>query len=247
MGYELVHRTKKKVSTGKYYPLGATPFKGGVNFAIYSQSAGEVFLLLFDRPDEDPTDIIRLENRTKYIWHTFVHRLKAGQLYGYKVRGEYNPAFGMRFNENKLLIDPYARALTGKLFNTNNLLLSYDPDSPVRDLSSDQRDNTQSVPKSIVVDDADFDWEGDVRHDVPFEKLIIYEVHLKGFTAHKSSGVKNPRTYTGFIEKIPYLKELGINAVEFLPLQEFYIDDFLINKGLTNYWGYNTIGFFAPE
>ncbi len=246
MPYKLEHSTKKKVSAGDYYPLGATPHKGGVNFAIYSQNAGEVFLLLFDSADGEPTDIIRLENRTRYIWHTFVHRLKAGQLYGYKVRGDYNPAYGMRFNENKLMIDPYAKALTGKLRNENNLLLAYDPNSSLRDLSLDTRDNSGIVPKAIVVDDS-FDWKGDVRHEIPFEKMIIYEVHLKGFTAHKSSGVKNPGTYLGFIEKIPHLKELGISTVEFLPLQEFYIDDFLVNKGLTNYWGYNTIGFFSPE
>ncbi|MDD5435669.1 MAG: alpha-amylase family glycosyl hydrolase, partial [Nitrospira sp.] len=250
MAYELVHRTKKKVSAGSYYPLGATPHKGGINFAIYSQHASEVFLLLFDNPDSEPTDVIKLENRTKYIWHTFVHRLKPGQLYAYKVRGEYNPRYGLRFNENKLLIDPYSKALTGKLSNKDNLLLAYNPDSSsrdlTRDLTMDERDNTSIVPKSIVVDDS-FDWRGDVRHEIPFEKMIIYEVHLKGFTAHSSSGVKYPGTYMGFIEKIPYLQELGINTVEFLPLQEFYIDDFLTNKGLTNYWGYNTIGFFAPE
>ena len=152
----------------------------------------------------------------------------------------------MRFNGNKLLIDPYAKAVTGKIRNTDNLLLAYDPNAYVKDLSIDNRDNTHIVPKSIVVDD-NFDWQGDALPDIPLEKLIIYEVHLKGFTAHRSSGVKNPGTYSGFIEKIPYLKDLGINAVEFLPLQEFYIDDFLHDKGLTNYWGYNTIGFFAPE
>lgn len=246
MAYELVHRTDKKVSAGRYYPLGATPAIGGVNFALYSQHASEVFLLFFDTPAGDPTDIIRLENRTRYIWHAFVHGIKPGQLYGYKIRGYFDPRHGMRFNENKLLIDPYSKALTGKFINKDNLLLAYNPDSPERDLSVDSRDNTAIAPKSVVIDDQ-YDWQGDVRLDIPFERMIIYEVHLKGFTAHKSSGAKEPGTYMGFIEKIPYLKELGINAVEFLPLQEFCIDDFLKNKGLTNYWGYNTIGFFAPE
>ena len=246
MEYELKHNTNRQISIGKYYPLGATLHEEGVNFAIYSQCASEVFLLLSGRPDGEPTDIIKLENRTKYIWHTFVHGLKAGQLYGYKIRGDFNPGYGMRFNENRVLIDPYAKALTGKLKNTDNLLLAYDPNSPVRDLSMDSRDNTHLVPKSMVVDDL-FDWQGDVSPDIPLQKLIIYEVHLKGFTAHPSSEVKHPGTYLGFIEKIPYLKCLGINAVEFLPLQEFYSEDFLIQRGLTNYWGYNTIGFFAPE
>jgi glycogen operon protein len=246
MPYELEHKTDKQISDGKYYPLGATLYEGGINFAIYSQYAGEVYLLLFDKPQGEPTDIIHLENRTKYIWSAFVHGLKSGQLYGYKIKGEFNPVQGLRYNENKLLIDPYAKALTGKFKNMDNLLLAYDPNSPVRDLSKDGRDNTSLVPKSIVVDDH-FEWQGDVPPDLPFQELIIYEVHLKGFTAHRSSGVKYPGTYLGFIEKIPYLKELGINAVEFLPIHEFYVEDFLINKGLTNYWGYNTIGFFAPE
>ncbi|MBI5969257.1 MAG: glycogen debranching protein GlgX [Deltaproteobacteria bacterium] len=246
MAYVLKHSTNKTISKGKYYPLGASVCEGGVNFAIYSRYAHEVFLLLFDKPDGEPADIIRLENRTKYIWHTFVHGLKAGQLYGYKIKGDYNPGFGMRFNGNKLLIDPYAKALTGKFRNTDNLLLAYDRNSYAQDLSLDIRDNTGMVPKSMVIED-NFDWQDDTPPDIPFEKLIIYEVHLKGFTAHKSSGVKHSGTYLGFIEKIPYLKEIGINAVEFLPLQEFYIDDFLLDKGLTNYWGYNTIGFFAPE
>ena len=246
MAYELRHKTGRKISNGRYYPLGAKLYNDGVNFAIYSQNAREVFLLLFDRADSEPADIIRLENRTKYIWHAFIHGLKAGQLYGYKIRGDFNPSYGMRFNENRLLMDPYAKALTGKFRNTDNLLLPYDTSFPEKDISVDSRDNTHIVPKSIVVDD-DFDWQGDTPPDIPFEKLFIYEVHLKGFTAHRSSGVNNKGTYPGFTEKIPYLKDLGINAVELLPIQEFYADDFLINKGLTNYWGYNTIGFFAPE
>jgi isoamylase len=246
MANELKHKTGRQISKGLFYPLGATLTPDGVNFAIYSKNASDVFLLLFDKEDSDPTDIIRLESRTKYIWHNFVHGLKAGQLYGFKVRGDFHPSRGMRFNENKLLIDPYSKALTGKFRNTDNLLLPYDPNSPARDISIDRRDSTTIVPKSIVVDDS-FDWHGDEPSHIPFEELIVYEVHLKGFTAHPSSGVGNPGTYPGFIEKIPYLKDLGINAVEFLPIHEFYVDDFLLNKGLTNYWGYNTIGFFTPE
>ncbi|NTV51436.1 MAG: glycogen debranching protein GlgX [Candidatus Firestonebacteria bacterium] len=239
--------TDKKISPGLFYPLGATLSPGGVNFALYSQNAREVFLLLFDHPDAVvPTDVIRLENRTKYVWHVFVRDLGAGQLYGYKVRGDFRPREGLRFNEHKLLIDPYAKALAGKCRNTDNLLLGYDPNSPDRDLSVDTRDSTPVVPKSVVVDDA-FDWQGDAPLLYPLEDLTLYEVHLKGFTAHPSSGVKHPGTYLGFIEKIPYLKQLGINAVEFLPLHEFYVDDFLLNKKLTNYWGYNTLGFFTPE
>ncbi|MCL5036237.1 MAG: glycogen debranching protein GlgX [Chloroflexi bacterium] len=246
MTYELKTKTKKKLSPGKFYPLGASLEDGGVNFAIYSQFADEVYLLLFDDPAADPTDIIQLTNRDKFIWHIFVEDIKAGQLYAYKIRGKYDPANGLRFNENKLLIDPYAKALTGKFRNKDNLLLAYNPFSPDKDLVMDPRDNTAIVPKSIVVDD-NFDWQGDEPPGYHLDDLIFYEVHVKGFTAHPSSGVKHPGTYPGFIEKIPYLKKLGINAVEFLPVHEYYVDDFLLDKGLTNYWGYNSIAFFAPE
>ncbi|TAL22147.1 MAG: glycogen debranching enzyme GlgX [Nitrospirae bacterium] len=242
----LSHSTTKKLSAGNFYPLGATLHGDGVNFAIYSQRAHEVFLLLFDDPNAEPTDIIRLEHRNRYIWHTFVHGIKAGQFYGYKIRGEYNPAYGLYFNENKFLIDPYAKAVTGKALNKDNLLLPYDAYAGEKPYIIDTRDNARVVPKSIVIDDF-FDWQGDSPPEIPFEKLFIYEVHVKGFTAHKSSGVKNPGTYTGFIEKIPYLKEFGINAVELLPVHEFHNDDFILSKGLKNYWGYNTICFFAPE
>ena len=246
MSYELKHRTTNTVAKGKEYPLGATLNGSGVNFAVYSKHAAEVFLLLFDKPDGEPTDIIRLPNRDKFIWHAFVSGLRAGQLYGYKARGEYQPEWGLRFNEAKLLLDPYAKALTGKLHNVDNLLLAYDPSAAARDAAPDHRDNTKLVPKAIVIDD-EFDWQGITPPDLALEQLVIYEVHLKGFTAHPSSGVQHPGTYLGFIEKIPHLKRLGINAVELLPVHEYYVDDFLLQRGLTNYWGYNSIGFFAPE
>jgi isoamylase len=246
MAYDLKHRTTKTICKGSYFPLGATLVPGGVNFAIYSKNATEVFLLLFDKPDGEPTDIIQLQNRNRFIWHGLVEGVRAGQLYGYKVRGEYRPEWGLRFNDAKLLLDPYAKAVTGKFRNVDNLLLAYDAQSAAADLSPDARDNTTLVPKSLVVDDA-FDWQGVTPPDLALEQLLIYEVHVKGFTAHPSSGVQNRGTYLGFIEKIPHLARLGINAVELLPIHEYYVDDFLINRGLTNYWGYNSIGFFAPE
>lgn len=236
----------RTVSPGRDYPLGATPGPEGVNFALFSRNAREVYLLLFDEPSGDPTDVIRIENRRRFIWHAFVHGLNAGQLYAYEVVGEHEPARGLRFNEHKLLVDPYAKALTGKAVNAENLLLAYDPHSPDGDLSMDTRDNSRALPKCIVVDDA-FDWQGDARPDIPLENLLIYEVHLKGFTAHPSSQVAHPGTYLGFVEKIPYLQRLGVNAVELLPIHEFYVEDFLSDKRLTNYWGYSTLGFFAPE
>jgi len=247
MGSKLEHKTSRKIRRGKYYPLGADLQEGGVNFALYSERAEQVYLLLFDRPDSDPADVIKLENRTKFIWHCFVQGLKAGQLYGYKVRGEYNPGQGLRFNENKLLLDPYSKAVSHELENTDSILLGYDRFSPLKDLEKDTRDSTRVCPKSMVVDDSDFDWQGDVHPDFPLDHLIIYEAHLKGFTAHPSSEVEHPGTYPGFIEKIPWLKHLGVNAVELLPVHEFCTEDALRHKGLSNYWGYNTVSFFAPE
>ncbi|MBZ5563469.1 MAG: glycogen debranching protein GlgX, partial [Acidobacteriia bacterium] len=172
--------------------------------------------------------------------------LKAGQLYGYRVRGEYRPEWGLRFNDSKLLLDPYAKAVAGKFRNVDNLLLPYDARPGAGDPSLDTRDNAAVVPKGIVIDDA-FDWQGVRSPDLDLEQLIIYEVHVKGFTAHPSSGVRSPGCYLGFIEKIPHLTRLGVNAVELLPVHEYYVDDFLLQRGLTNYWGYNSIGFFAPE
>ena len=242
----ILARTNKRVTSGNCCPLGADLSAVGVNFALYSRSASAVFLLLFDSNDGEPTDVIPMRVRTKFVWHCFVHGIKAGQLYGYKVVGEFNPAQGQRFNEHKLLIDPYAKAVSGKASNPDNLLLPYDSGSSARDLSVDPRENMKIVPKAIVIDDH-FDWQGDKPPNIPFEELYIYEVHVKGFTADRSSNVEHAGTYLGFAQKIGYLKELGINAVELMPVHEKYVEDFLIDKRLTNYWGYNTIGFFAPE
>lgn len=220
-------------------------FHDGVNFALYSQHAKSVSLLFFDSPDGPATDVIAVENKTENIWHVFVHEIRAGQLYAYKVDGEYNPGVGLRFNPNKLLIDPYAKALTAPFNNIEHKLFSYDLNAPDKDLVMDTRDNTDCVPKCIVIDDH-FDWQNDQKPKHPKENSLIYEVHLKGFTAHGSSKVKTPGTYLGFIEKIPYLKELGVTAVELLPIHEFFIQDYIREKGLTNYWGYDSIGFFAP-
>jgi glycogen operon protein len=245
MKLELKHKTQRKLSEGKPL-LGATIEKNGINFAIYSEHAQEIFLLLFNQKDELPSDIIKIENKTDNIWHVFIHELSAGQLYGYKVRGENNPSQGKRFNEHKLLLDPYAKALTHKFQNTDNILLPYDSNSEQKDLVIDTRDNTHNVPKSIVIDNY-YDWENVTSPNISLDEMVIYEVHVKGFTAHKTANVKHPGTYLGFIEKIHYLKELGVNAVELLPVQEFYNRSLLVNKGLNEYWGYNTIGFFAPE
>jgi glycogen operon protein len=247
MGQQIRHKSSRSISSGKSYPLGASLQADGVNFALYSRNGSAAFLLLFDQPDEEPTDVIELQERTKYVWHALVHGVRAGQLYAYKVCGPFAPAAGLRFNEHKLLIDPYAKALSGKAVNTDNLLLAYDPNAPERDdCSLDLRDNIAVVPKAIVIEDS-FDWQGDAPLGIPLEQLFLYEVHVKGYTAHPSSAVSRPGTYLGFIEKIAHLKALGVNAVELLPVHEAYAEDFLARRGLTNYWGYNTIGFFAPE
>jgi glycogen operon protein len=241
----LKHQTLKELGGGEPGPLGASLKEGGVNFAVFSQYAEEMFLLLFEAPDTPATDIIKL-NRTDNVWHIYVNGVKAGQLYGYKANGEYNPGEGKRFNPYKLLIDPYAKAVSGKCRNRDNLIFAYDMNAEGKDLVMDQRDDALVVPKSIVIDDA-FDWQGDRTPGLSMDQLIIYEVHVKGFTAHPSSGVSKPGTYLGFIEKIPYLKKLGINAVELMPVHESFVRPELVDKGLTDYWGYNTLSYFAPE
>ncbi|MFX4262109.1 glycogen debranching protein GlgX [Pelotomaculum propionicicum] len=236
----------KRVREGSCFPQGATPAEGGVNFALFSRHAEGVDLLLFDRPqDSSPAEIIQIINRTRFVWHCFVEGVTAGQLYAYRVRGPYQPQNGLRFNPNRLLIDPYARAITGK-FVPGVCHLGYDPASTLADFSFNKRGNAGGAPKCIVIDDR-FDWEGDVSPRVPLRETVIYEVHLKGLTAHVSSGVKYPGTYLGVVEKIPYLKSLGITAVEFLPLHHCHSEDALVKRGLTNYWGYNTLGYFAPD
>ncbi len=236
----------KRVSRGSFYPQGATLAAGGVNFALFSRYAEGVDLLLFSHPLEaTPTEIIPVKHQTASVWHCFVESLGPGQLYAYRVRGPYQPQKGLRFNPNRLLIDPYARAITGK-FVPGVCHLGYDPASPLTDSSFNELVNYGGAPKCVVIDQQ-FDWEGDAPPQVPPQETVIYEAHLKGLTAHETSGVRNPGTYLGVIEKIPYLQSLGITAVEFLPVSHCHTEESLLKRGLTNYWGYNTLGFFAPD
>lgn len=236
----------KRIREGSFFPQGATPAEGGVNFALFSRYAEGVDLLLFDNPlDSTPAETIHINNRDRFVWHCFVEGVAPGQIYAYRVKGPYQPQNGLRFNVNRLLIDPYARAINGK-FTPGPWHFGYDPSSPLADFSFNKLNNSGRAPKCIVIDNS-FDWEGDVPLRIPMRDTVIYEVHLKGLTAHVSSGVKYPGTYLGVIEKIPYLKSLGITAVEFLPLQHCHSEDFLIKRGMTNYWGYNTLGYFAPD
>jgi glycogen operon protein len=246
MTSRLEQRTSKTVTPGTHWPLGATLVDGGVSFAVCSEHADAISVELFDDPVGPPTDVIPLAHRTRHVRHARVHGIGAGQLYALRAAGPFDPAHGLRFNEHKLLIDPYARALTGRFRNDDCLLLAYDPRSEGRDLTIDTRDSSPVVPRCIVVDDA-FDWQGDSAPQIPLDDLVIYEVHIRGFTRHPSSGVRHPGTFLGFADKIPYLKRLGINAVELLPVHAFHVEELLLSRGLTNYWGYNTVAFFAPE
>ncbi|HEV2174780.1 MAG TPA: alpha-amylase family glycosyl hydrolase, partial [Nitrospira sp.] len=234
---------------GHPYPLGATWDGEGVNFALFSENATGVELCLFDRPDQEKeTHRVRIEERTNQVWHVYLPEVRPGQLYGYRVDGPYDPQAGHRFNANKLLIDPYAKALHGSL-RWSDSMFGYRLGDPEADLSFDDRNNASLVPKSVVIEQA-FTWGDDRPLRRPWSETVIYEMHVRGFT------VKHPLihealrgTYAGLATRpvIEYLQRLGVTAIELLPVHAFVADKHLIDKGLTNYWGYNTIGFFAPE
>ncbi len=192
-----------------------------------------------------------MKERTYDIWHAYLPNLEAGQVYGYRVDGPYDPSNGDRFNINKLLIDPYARAITGRL-NWNDSLFGYnikDP-SPNKDLTFSTLDSAPFMPKCVVMDTKSFDWEGDSPLNIRFHETIIYELHVKGFTKLNLQIPEQIRgTYSAISHpiSIEYFKNLGITAIELMPIQHFITDRYLKDLGLTNYWGYNTIGFFAPD
>jgi glycogen operon protein len=226
------------VREGRSSPLGATVYPDGVNFSVFSRDAEAIELLFFDRVDDPgPSRIIRLDprkNRTYHYWHLFVPNLKTGQIYGYRAIGPLEPQKGFRFDPKKVLLDPYARAAAV-------------PENYSRLAAIQPGDHTATAMKSVVVDTGTYDWEGDQPLYRPFAKTIIYEMHVGGFTRHPSSGVKEEKrgTYAGLIEKIPYLKELGVTAVELLPVYQFDPQDAL--PGMVNYWGYSPVSFFAPH
>jgi len=240
---------KVKVQPGKPYPLGATWDENGVNFSVFSENAYGVELCLFEHEDDEKEYItIKIEEVTHHIWHVYVPDLKPGQLYGYRVYGDYDPEKGHRFNPKKLLIDPYAKALNGTM-KWDRALFGYDMESEEKDLVPDEKDSASFIPKSVVVD-MRFDWEDDAKPEIPYEQTIIYEAHVKGLTMlHPEIPEEIRGTYSGVAHPvmISYLKELGITAVELLPVHHFVADQHLVEKGLTNYWGYNTLGFFAPD
>lgn len=223
---------------GRSYPLGATIQRDGVNFSLFSRNAVGFELLLFDHADDpQPAQIIPLDperNRTFYYWHVYVKGVGAGQLYGYRAYGPFDPARGLRYDGQKVLVDPYARAV---MYGSN-----YEREAAAR-----PGDNCAHAMKSVVTDPRDYNWEGDIPLQHPYAGSVIYELNVGGFTRHPSSGLDPTRrgTYAGLIEKIPYLKDLGITAVELLPVQQF--DDQDAPAGLTNYWGYSPVVFFAPH
>lgn len=236
---------KPVIEEGSFFPQGVHFNGEGANFAIYSKHATGVELCLFDRPEDTvPSRVFELGHRDRFVWHGFVRGIRPGQLYLYRVDGPWNPAAGHRFNRHKFLLDPYARAITGKHDWSRGCHHAYDRKAGEDSFS--EKSNIEGCPKCVATHEH-FDWGHDHRPHVPMNRTVIYEMHVGGFTRHPSSGVSNPGTYLGAIEKIPHLKSLGINAVEILPVHECVIDEFLIGRGLTNYWGYNTIGFFAPD
>ena len=244
------------VETGKALPLGASLTNGGVNFAIFSRNATAITLILFESASPDsPRKEIPLTNRvnkTGNIWHCFIPGLKAGACYLYRANGPYFPEKGLRFNPHKTLLDPYAKALTDISIWDYGKCSGYDPGKPGSDLTYSYDDDVAHQPRCIVVDDNDFDWQGDMPLNYPLRFSVIYETHVKGLTANPNSNVKYPGTYRGVIEKIPFLKDLGVTSLEFLPVQEFNENELTrcspdTGKRLTNYWGYSTVAFFAPK
>jgi isoamylase len=223
---------------GRSYPLGATPTGGGVNFSVFAKHATAVQLVLFDAADApSPSRVIDLDpyvNRTYHYWHHFVPGIGAGQVYGYRVAGPFDPAQGLRFDPDKLLLDPYGKCLAR-------------PTNRSREAAQTPGDNSATALRSVVTNPGGYDWEDDTPPARPLIRTIIYEMHVSGFTRHPSSGVAPDKrgTYAGLIEKIPYLCELGITAVELLPV--FAFDDREAPPGLSNYWGYQPLSFFAPH
>ncbi len=240
-----------KIWPGQPYPLGAAWDGQGVNFALFSTHATGVDVCLFD-PEQPARETARykLPEYTNQVWHGYVPRLRPGQLYGYRVHGPHRPLQGHYFNPHKLLLDPYARAIAGPFdWRDGDALFGYTVGRPEAELTVDRRDSAPSLPKCVVVDPA-FDWEGDRPPRIPLAESVFYELHVKGFTArHPQVPAPLRGTYAGLTcaPVLDHLRALGVTAVELLPVQQAVPDRHLVERGLTNYWGYQTIGFFAPE
>jgi glycogen operon protein len=236
-----------QVWPGRPYPLGASADDGGVHFAVYASVADRVDICLFDAADpRRETRRIRLREQTAQVWHGYVPGLRPGALYGIRAWGPYDPARGLRYNGNKLLVDPYARAITGEA-DFRQPIFAHRPGEG--DDAFDDRDSAAGVPKGVVLDDG-FDWDGDAPPATPWHRSVIYEVHVRGFTMRHPEVPEPLRgSYAGFAHPaaIRHLQRLGVTAVELLPVHQRTDDAYLTERGLRNYWGYNTLGFFAPE
>ncbi len=234
-----------QIGPGRPSPLGATVDEGGVNFAIYSRHATRVMLCLFDENGVE-NQIITLPEREGHVWHGYFPGMKAGQQYGVRMEGPYAPDKGHRFNPYKLLIDPYAKRLTGHP-TWDSALFGYKAGHKDKDLSFDKTDSAPFMPRCVVVD-PNFDWGDAPRPNHALENSVIYEAHVKGLTAGRND-IKNPGSYLAMAADpiLEHLNKLGVTAVELLPVQAFLNEKFLLDRGLTNYWGYMTYGFFAPD
>jgi isoamylase len=243
------------IDVGRPRPSGAHHRHGGVNFSVFSRNATRVWLGLFERPEDvEPFVLIELDpnrHRTGDMWHVWIKGITYGQLYAFRAEGPYLPEQGHRFNRRKLLLDPYCTALSGTSRWDMNRALGFDAASPLKDLTPSLDDNAGSTPKCLLTDYR-FDWDGERPLKYPWSDTIIYETHVRGLTIHPSSGVRHRGTFLGVIEKIPYFKELGITAVELMPVQEFCENELELKNPFTgellrNYWGYSTVSFFAPK
>lgn len=244
-----------QIRPGRPLPLGTHIQNGSVRFAVFSRHATQIWLLLFDNPtDAEPIHVIKLDrtrNRTGDIWHVEIQGIQAGQLYSYRADGPYRPEAGHRFDKYKLLVDPYAKAITGNFTWELADARGYDIASPQKDLSFSTVDDAIGMPKCILIND-DFDWQDDRPLNYPLRDCVIYETHVQGLTRHPNARVEYPGTFRGVLEKIDYFKELGVTSLEFLPVMEFdknevVRDNPFTGKRLENYWGYSTICFMAPK
>jgi isoamylase len=239
---------RSRIAEGLPHPLGSTWDGLGVNFALFSAAATKVELCLFDEQGRQELERIELPEYTDEVWHGYLPDARPGTVYGYRVHGPYEPEAGLRFNPHKLLLDPYAKGIVGGL-DWSDALFGYKLGDPDADLSFDKRDSARYMPKCRVVDPA-FTWGRDRRPAVPWDRTIIYEAHVRGFTMRHPAVSEDKRgTFAGLATKevIDYLKSLGITSLELLPIHTFINDRHLLERGLRNYWGYNTIGFFAPD
>jgi len=240
------------VTEGSPYPIGATPYENGVNFALFSAHAEKVELCLFDERGFNEIVRIQMTGFTDQIWHCFVENISEGQLYGYRVYGPYDPENGHRFNPHKLLLDPYAKKISGQ-FRWAPVLYGYDLDGAQQDLSIDTRDNSKVIPKGVVIGSTsleDFSLNSHYKPLIPWRETIIYEMHVRGFTQlNLAVPIQDRGTFKGLAHPsaVDYIKSLGVTSIELLPVHGFVDEHFLVTQGMSNYWGYNSLHYFMPH